>query len=340
MDTLLVHVPTEVVACEIFPFLSTRDLTALDAAVTNHLLRPQLFHIYQSPLCVRCCDCGLTSHLLTWFFDRSITLTAVKLFTDLDSKGLCDIHLQLTNNKAKVSSIKHLDISPCNASVNSNHFIKIISPCSGLESVNLSLCNQMTKAVLTRLIKRCLNLRSLDLSVTRVTSKAIISVAENCASLTSLNLFACSLIKEDAVIKISQLCPSLNSLDIGLLGTGASDAAVAALACNCPSLSNLNLSLCNITDAAVNALAFNCKSLRRIDLGFCHRVTDFGVVELAQRCSTLRDLTLKANFNVTDMTVITLLESCPSLARLDVSFCSNVTNVAHDYMRQFKVSSR
>ena len=330
MDALLILLPTEVTACELFPFLSTRDLTALDAAVTNHLLRPQLFHIYQSPLCVRHCDCGLTSRLLTWFIDRSITLTAITLSKDLDSNGLSDIYQQLCNNEATAASIKHLDVSPCNATANSKHIVKLLSCCHGLESVNLSLCRQVTKVALTKLGQKCPHLRSLDLSITRVTTKALISMAKNCPSLTSLNLRACTLVTDDAIISLSKSCPALRYLDISLSGPGVTDAAVIALSQNCPSLTKLNMSVCNITDSAVSALARNCSAIESIDLSYCYSITDAGVANLARGRSAVRALSLRGNNKITDASVMTLVQNCPSLVSTEVNFCPQITESANE----------
>jgi hypothetical protein len=43
----LLKLPTDILAFELLPFLSTKELGRLDIAVTNKLLRPQIFEAYQ-----------------------------------------------------------------------------------------------------------------------------------------------------------------------------------------------------------------------------------------------------------------------------------------------------
>ena len=329
--SLLVEIPSDVAACDLFSFLSISDLSCLDVAVTNHLLRQQLLDIYKS-LCVALCHRRMTPTLLAWFLSRSITLLTATLSKDLDTKGLWSICNQLEVNPGRAAKMRHLDISPCNAAIKSSHLIKLMTCCSGLESVNLSLCKEVTKAALTQLGRQCRNLQSLDLSVTRVTDKALVSLAENCSTLVRLNLRACSLITDEAIIAISQFSPSLTFVDISLTGARVTDAAVIALTLNCPSLVELNASACNITDAAVTAVAQNCLDMESIDLSYCCQITDSGVLDLVGRCSNMRTLSLKGNNEITDLSVTAVAQSCLLLEQMELSFCEGVTKSACDFV--------
>ena len=327
MSNLIALMPSDMAACDLFSFLSIDDLGCLDVAVTNHLLRQQLFQIYQS-LCISRCDRRMTPTLLAWFLSRSITLLTATLSKDLDTQGLRSICHQLVINPGRAAKMRHLDISPCNAAIKSSYLNRLITCCSGLESVNLSLCKEVTKAALTQLGRQCRNLQSLDLSVTRVTDKALVSLAENCSTLVRLNLRACSLITDEAIIAISQFSPSLTFVDISLTGARVTDAAVIALTLNCPSLVELNASSCNITDAAVTAVAQNCLEMESIDLSYCCQITDSGVLDLVERRSTMRTLSLKGNSNITDLSVTAVAQSCLLLEQMELSFCQGVTEAA------------
>ena len=322
--SFLFNLPTDIVVCELFPFLKIADLSCLDVAITNRLLRTQLYFAFES-LSIRQCWSGLTPLLLSWLLERSITLITATLSEDLKSQGLLDIFHLLVVNTTKASQIRHLDFSRCNASVTSNHIIKLVSCCSGLYSVNLSLCRQVTKSALIQLSKKCSHLSSLDLSITRVTDKALISLAANCSSLTSLNLRACSLVTNNAIVVLSKMCPGLSSLDLSLMGTRVIDDAVIALSLNCPALTKLNISSCCLTDVGLKALAQNCSSIESIDLSYSGGVTDVGVLELAQWCSTIRALSLNGNNKVTDASVVKLIEICPSLMSIELNFCTGIS---------------
>ena len=63
------------------------------------------------------------------------------------------------------------------------------------------------------------------------------------------------------------------------------DAAITALAANCPGLTSIDLSECeNLTDAAITALAARCPGLTSIDFSGCRNLTDAAITALAARC--------------------------------------------------------
>ena len=73
----------------------------------------------------------------------------------------------------------------------------------------------------------------------------VIAVAENCKSMSEINLAECEKVTDKGVI---------------------------ALAENCKSLSMINLAQCQVTDMGIIALAENCKSQSRFHLARCKKM--------------------------------------------------------------------
>ena len=147
-----------------------------------------------------------------------------------------------------------------------------------------------------------------------VTDNIVGAIVENCAGLTTINLWGCESITDTAVIALAERCASLTTINLGFCHN-ITDAAVIALAERCAGLTEIDLGTCdqalayhaalgldtrsNITDAAVIALAEGCMGLTWINLGFCLNITNAAVIALAENCEYL---TIIACFNTKKVT--------------------------------------
>ncbi len=126
------------------------------------------------------------------------------------------------------------------------------------------------------------------------------AIAENCKSLTSLNLSSCERITEESLKAIAQ---------------------------NCKDLSRRNLTLCkHIADEDLKALAENCKGLKHLSLAWCAKVTNEGIKAITASCKELTHLYLDNCYKVTDEILKAIATNCKELTRLNLVNCYKVTD--------------
>jgi hypothetical protein len=142
-----------------------------------------------------------------------------------------------------------------------------------------------------------------------VTDNIAGAIVENCAGLTTINLWGCESITDTAVIALAERCASLTTINLGF--------------CH------------NITDAAVFALAERCAGLTTIDLRWCRLITDAAVIVLAERCVGLTKINLHGCWNITDNAVTALAEKCEYLGILNCN-ATNVSATGHQLIEKIR----
>ena len=142
-----------------------------------------------------------------------------------------------------------------------------------------------------------------------VTDNIVISIAENCAGLTNIDLDRCAYVTDNAVIAIAQ---------------------------NCVGLADIHLVWCwNITNDAVIAIAKNCVGLTKINLHGCRRVTDAAIITLAERCAGLTSVILDGCEDITDAAIFTLSKNCEYLENIHF-YHTKVTSTGHALISEIK----
>lgn len=294
----LLSLPSDVLAYELLPFLSTTDICRMDMAVTNQQLRPQLIDSFRS-LSLKHAPDGLTRTQMRWFCNRHIVLEKIVIAEGLSQEEILDI-FHMLKSYASISKVRHFDFTHCLENANPLKFPGLLQNCAEL----LSFCISgypLTNAMLSRLGKQCPGLVSLNLFNTKVKAEGFISLTHQCSSLESLNISHCSEI---------------------------STKMLTGLGIRCRLLSSLDLSNTTVTDEAISSLVFDCQTLIELKLKHCHEITDVAVIAVAECCSLLTSLNLRDNDNISDRAVITLAHHCPSLTNLDISYCAIMTDAA------------
>lgn len=321
----LLSLPSQLLSNDLLTFLSLRDIGRLDSALTNHLLRPQLFEVYRF-LSVKHAKKGLDSCQMGWFGDRDISLESITFKKSIYGGELTTI-FDMLQKSSRAGDVKNINCSKCNESPSKAHYAIISKHCNRVQSVNFFRCSGITKPMITQLCKRCPNLQSLDISNTRATDKTLMGLAQNCPTLVNLSVRACEDITDEAVITLARSCHSLASLDLNSSCNKVTDIGVSAIAENCPLMTSLDLSDCrNVSNIAVIALALNCKSLNTLKLSGCKNITDAAVITLAQNCPLLSVLHFRHCRELTDATLMVLSQNCPKLSSLDLSSCDRITD--------------
>jgi hypothetical protein len=180
----------------------------------------------------------------------------------------------------------------CNCIDLSKHVLTMISKCTELVELNLSLEagheNNLivSELSLLKLVQQLPKLRVLNVSRWHITDVAL-SVFTKLSSLTQLNLSYCTRLTSGALIDFFHQGPILSTINLSGLTSIVNDKVV------------INLAEC-----------YN-GALLRLDVSKC-AVSDRGLLKVAHECSNLTDLRLKQT-NVTFLSVSYLLSQCREL---------------------------
>jgi hypothetical protein len=328
----LLNFPTEMVAKVFLPLLTLTDLVRLDCAVTNHLLRPQLYEVFRF-LSVAHAENGLTSNQMSWFLDRSIALAESIVFAKGVSEEDIKCIFHMLQRSTRASQVRHVDFSRCHRyhaqGLRITRIMQdMLKGCPALESLNMSQCIDINRQMLTRLGKECPGIRSLVLSGTNVTGAGLIALTNMCGLMVELDLSHCTNMNDPSIISVAQNCPLLTMLNLTCC-RNISDSSVIALTLNCAFLTSLNLTSCgNITDGAVIAVARRYPALRGLELCFCDRISDTAVITLSESCGALTVLDLRRCRLITDAAVLFVSRNCRALTSLTLDFCPHITTAS------------
>jgi F-box/leucine-rich repeat protein 2/20 len=346
MTTYLFNLPAKILENALFPFLSLSDIVKLDIAVTNTDLRCQLFDIYPN-VTINPTKGGICGQQWDWFHCRSICMEILNFKSNLTVVEVAEIFDKVLHDRRMVRHVKHLHCPP---NTDLTHFAEALTCFSGLETLDLSGCLNVSTNLLDQFAQRCPNLRVLDLSDTNVKAEAVISLSEQCQTLTHVSLRECCM-QDDAIASLAKNClclqeldlrgcypevevlvdlaidcPTLTSLSVG--GYHVTDACMLAFAHNLRGLTYLDLTYSDsITDEAMIAVAQNC-TLLSLNLSYCDQLTDEAVVAVARGCNGLTELVLNRCNHITDKAIIAVARNCPTLKVLDIRWCRSITQAS------------
>lgn len=154
-----------------------------------------------------------------------------------------------------------LDLTDCSVS---NSGLKSISRCTGLTTLKLGLCENISNEGLTHIAAHCSNLQEIDLyRSVGIGDTGLAALASGCPKLRMVNLSYCIGITDHGLKSLSQL----------------------------EKLYNLEIRGCFlVTSAGLSAIASGCKRLVELDIKRCYRVDDMGIMTVVQCCINLRQI--------------------------------------------------
>lgn len=154
-----------------------------------------------------------------------------------------------------------LDLTDCSVS---NSGLKSISRCTGLTTLKLGLCENISNEGLTHIAAHCSNLQEIDLyRSVGIGDTGLAALASGCPKLRMVNLSYCIGITDHGLKSVSQL----------------------------EKLYNLEIRGCFlVTSAGLSAIASGCKRLVELDIKRCYRVDDMGIMTVVQCCINLRQI--------------------------------------------------
>lgn len=154
-----------------------------------------------------------------------------------------------------------LDLTDCSVS---NTGLKSISRCTGLTTLKLGLCENISNEGLTHIAAHCSNLQEIDLyRSVGIGDTGLAALASGCPKLRMVNLSYCIGITDHGLKSLAQL----------------------------EKLYNLEIRGCFlVTSAGISAIASGCKRLVELDIKRCYRVDDMGMMTVVQCCLNLRQI--------------------------------------------------
>lgn len=141
--------------------------------------------------------------------------------------------------------LQELALAPCHEWLSDEDLVPVLARNPQLRSVALAGCGQLSRRALGALAEGCPRLRCLSLAhCDWVDGLALRGLADRCPALEDLDLTACRQLKDEAIVYLAQRRGAgLRSLSLAV-NANVGDAAVQALARNCPELEHLDLTGC------------------------------------------------------------------------------------------------
>ena len=182
------------------------------------------------------------------------------------------------------SGLVSLDLSSC-YDISSAGLSTIVQRCPQLTSINLHDCRSMSDEGVQAIGEGCPHLLLINLSEChRISYEGILAIAKGCHKLTSIDLSVCRRIKDDSLIALAEGCPNLVEVNLNSCNE-VTDSGVFAIAEGCPHLSSINLKDLNcLSDDSLEAIAKGCRELRMINIEYCH--LSESAIRRLRRCYT------------------------------------------------------
>jgi len=158
-----------------------------------------------------------------------------------------------------------------------------------LEELDISKCLWLTDKNFKQLVDICPNLGEIALASNTQLAYTGWGTLKHFPRLAKLDISRCAQVKDDEFVIILQSCRQVKHLILQEC-TGLTDHAFHDLGKHLPTITDLDISRCNLTDAALVDLSFRCKHLVTLDLTRCLNLTEKGVAECVQNQPNLRTL--------------------------------------------------
>ena len=305
----MMNLPDDMFKQEILPYLTVHDIVNLDSACMNHKYRPQLLDKISGVILVGDKDKSVKASLFKWSGMRRIYFIQMKIvvsgFYSMVSTIEIDYGDQFRYTQLVVMCgsiiddmaifiISHcpclllINVSESDGEYQSNPQItdhtsqSIAEHCTGLQSLSLNSCRDITDAGLIIISEHCPNLKSLKVGdCGKITDVSIISMSNHCTGLQSLDLRWCRQITDASIISISTHCTRLQELDLERCEQ-IRDASIISISTHCSGLQSLNLDNCDqITDASIISISIHCTGLQSFNLERCHQITDASIISIS-----------------------------------------------------------
>lgn len=325
---MLDSIPDDIFRHCLLVYLTLRDISRLDQAMTTHKYRQCIIDKLSRSICIGDVQTVLSSNAFDWLKRRHICLVRMNIHPAMKLKHYRRaiqsnllVHLEVL--RLKDSTINDAEVG----------LIWSLNPCPLLRTLELIECLSLTDWSIIRIIQANPSIQSLSIDDGWcISDSSVTAIAATLGkSLTTLSLSNCRktyTITDTSMIELAKSCHQLQSLSLAYLSS-LSDASVIALAYHCTGLQVLDLSgNRTISDAAIVAVSQHCSAIHTLALGLCRNISDTSITAISQRCLGLRSLNVTGNSRVTNVCIIAMSELSHNLRSLNVTHCSLITSKA------------
>ena len=321
------NLPDDMFKQELLQYLTVDDIVKLDNACMNHKYRPQLMEKISGVILLGDKNEYMTALLFKWLGMRRIYL--INMYLDFED----DSALSSSIESNYVDQFRYIQHVVMRGAIRDDMAMFIISHCQCLLSIDISdsyhdeSSPQITDHTLRSIAEHCTGLQSLSLRYCwEITETGLIIISEHCTNLKSLKIGDCCEITDVSIISISTHCTGLQSLNLRWCPQ-ITDASIISISTHCTGLQLLNLESRQITDASIISISTHCTGLKSLNLDGCLQITDVSIVSISTHCTGLQSLNLYSCRKITDTCIISISQNCTGLERLIVSE-TNITDAS------------
>ncbi|KAG3004932.1 hypothetical protein PC120_g18279 [Phytophthora cactorum] len=242
-----------------------------------------------------------------------LTTLEVELCVQLGNSALKYLATMLVNP----TKLRRLNIGGCRR-IGDEGLLEILKVCTGLQKVNLRLCDRMTDLSIRILTHNCLELDTLNVEELSALSYKVFAFDQEGDGR--------GVVEKNLLLKMKSLnltgCTGLNDLSLGHLGHRAK------------TLEALNISACTeLTDQGLVWLlddmldhSVGGTHLKHLDVSYCPSLTASGIHKMVLRCHSLVSLSLSGCTHLSDDNIIDIVDSCAKIVKLELAFCRELTD--------------
>ena len=285
--------PDDMFKQKLLQYLTVDDIVKLDNACMNYNYRSQLLDKISGVILLgdNDKDISMKASLFKWLGMRRINLINMDLlFKDEDS-----FSSSIENDY--VDQFSYTQYLVMRGSVRNDMVVFIISHCPFLLSIDISyddISSSYPQVTLQSIEEHCTGLQSLSLNrCHEITDTGLMSISKHSTNLESLKINYCSRITDASIISISTHCTGLQSLNLDRCHQ-ITDASIISISTYCTGLQSLNLGWCTqITDASIISISTYFAALHSLCLEDCRQITDASIISISKNCTRLKYLHVK-----------------------------------------------
>lgn len=229
------------------------------------------------------------------------------------------------------SFVKHLNLT--NSKINLGNFKGFIRACSGLLSVDFTLCKMVDRKALREVRKKCLSVESVSLKqLEKLQDPDIAALVAKESPLRSFSLLNCLRLTDGATDRIARSCIHLTFLDLSHCRITAN--SLITLGSSAKQLTGLRVAYCRLIEEPTlsqyqegrksgwEELAAGCINLTALDASRC-KMEENTLMRIGKSRS-LQVLHL-SHCDLTDARVAAFCEMRPPIRELDFEGCEKLT---------------
>uniref|UniRef100_H3GZJ1 F-box/LRR-repeat protein 15-like leucin rich repeat domain-containing protein n=1 Tax=Phytophthora ramorum TaxID=164328 RepID=H3GZJ1_PHYRM len=218
---------------------------------------------------------------------------------------------------ASPAKLRRLNVGGCRR-IGDEGLLEVAKVCSGLQQVNVRLCDRLTDLSVRALTHNCLELESLDLEELHSLSYRVFVFDQEGDGR--------GVVDKNLLLKLKSLnvngCSGLNDLALGHVGHRAK------------ALESLRVSACtDLSDQGLGWLLDDMLDhsgggthLAHFDVSYCPKLSAQGVHNVVLRCPAIVSLNLSGCTHLSDANIVDIVSSCAKIVRLELAFCRELTD--------------